>query len=140
ANTSEPLPVLTCAATPPNRPLGPERCRPEPPEPEPSPFTGMGAASTTATPPEPDPDRSANSGAVESLIQSEKPSFQTYVSALISPRSSFARISVSGTGPTCSPSTTRCHPPSAVAAGAAAASLVPRTTMMWLHFLHRILK
>src|SRR5215831_16280483 len=45
-------------------------------------------------------------------------------------------------GPTCSPSTTRCQPPSA--AGAAAASgppdSPPRTTMMWLHFLQRILK
>src|SRR3954464_1607220 len=44
-------------------------------------------------------------------------------------------------GPTCSPSTTMCQPPSD--AGCAAASVAaspPRTTMMWLHFLQRILK
>src|SRR5450432_986156 len=52
-------------------------------------------------------------------------------------------MSDSGIGPTWSPSTTRCQPLAASAgatAGVAAASFVPRTTMMWLHFLHRILK
>src|SRR5450755_3371070 len=45
-------------------------------------------------------------------------------------------------GPTCSPSITRCQPPSAAGAAAASGPPVspPRTTMMWLHFLQRILK
>src|SRR5262245_4493393 len=52
-----------------------------------------------------------------------------------------ARTSASVSGPTCSPSTTRCQTPSVGASGAGAApSVVPRTTMMWLHFLQRILK
>src|SRR5450432_2006552 len=56
-----------------------------------------------------------------------------------------ALMSDSGTGPTWSPSTTRCQPSAAATGttagvGAADASFVPRTTMMWLHFLHRILK
>src|SRR5580692_3793788 len=45
-------------------------------------------------------------------------------------------------GPTCSPSITRCQPPSAAGAAVASGPPVspPRTTMMWLHFLQRILK
>ncbi len=64
------------------------------------------------------------------------------MSPLTSPRSILMRTSESAMGPTCSPSITRCQPPSA--AGAAAVSTPvdspPRTTMMWLHFLQRILK
>src|SRR6185503_7402990 len=88
--------------------------------------------------------RSANSGTADSFNQSANPSFQIYVSARISPRSTRERTSASEIGPTCSPSTTMCQPPSAAAAaGAADASSCdspPRTTMMWLHFLQRILK
>jgi hypothetical protein len=113
-------------------------------------LVGCGAAlsdantSPTLTEPLSAGTRSANSGTVDSFSQSAKPSFQMYVSGRISPRSMRARTSASGIGPTCSPSTTMCQPPSpAAAAGAAAASSCPsppRTTMMWLHFLQRILK
>ena len=56
-------------------------------------------------------------------------------------------MSGSASGPTCSPSTTMYHVPWASAgaglgsAAASAAGAPPLlTTMMWLHFLHRILK
>ena len=35
---------------------------------------------------------------------------------------------------------TTCQPPSAAGAAASGADSPPRTTMMWLHFLQRILK
>jgi hypothetical protein len=99
---------------------------------------------------------------VEIFCQSASPSRQMKVSPEISPRERRARMSDADSGPTCSPSTTMCQVFSELAAGAAVVrpepsstgsgpeaeppsatgidAAVERTTMMWLHFLQRILK
>src|SRR5204863_9146406 len=92
---------------------------------------------------------------------SASPSRQMKVSPEISPRDRRARTSEADSGPTCSPSTTMCQVFSDDATGAgefrpdpscsgscaeeepSATGIdaeVDRTTMMWLHFLQRILK
>src|SRR4029453_10220874 len=99
---------------------------------------------------------------LEIFSQSARPSRQMNVSPVISPRDRRARTSDADSGPTCSPSTTMCQLFSEVGAAVSPDSpepsatgncwadeepsatgieaLVERTTMMWLHFLQRILK